>query len=419
MLAPEDDSDSIDLKSASIESIKSIASSTSGHELPAPFTARYLVKLMADVTKDGDAVKYSIKSIRVEDMSEFLVYRQYEDFEYLDHCLTTAPPTSSCNGLIIPPLPPRPAIVPESVEQKSRRQLGAESRTLLADEFHKDRWLLQAYLQSMLSHPVFGRNEILDKFLTHREPPARAKVKRGLGMKIKEFAENYETKQRAGHHDCDEFFQEERNRNQQYLYSLKEASDTFNAKVFAKQSMFREQDPSGFSIADDLFELICLLSFDRIKRCLSPFVYCTQFESRGWIRILQSRSQILFTIFSCHWRLQGKPSIPIDHFLHISAIVTSVFPLSCSNPACVQCGLDVNIFNDESTLGCTLDWLARYMEAERDMLLRRTSLLVDYENANRALERAKPQRREEVKVLFIIMITIALFQSPWMHAVSY
>ncbi|XP_015778666.1 PREDICTED: sorting nexin-32-like [Acropora digitifera] len=61
--------------------------------------------------------------------------------------------------------------------------------------------------------------------------------------------------------------------------------------------------------------------------------------------------------------------------------------------------IDVMCTNDENTLGFTLELYCRYMEAAREMLFRRTCKLVEFENATKALEKAKPKNQEAVKQL--------------------
>jgi len=53
--------------------------------------------------------------------------------------------------------------------------------------------------------------------------------------------------------------------------------------------------------------------------------------------------------------------------------------------------------NDENTLGFTLELYCRYMEAAREMLFRRTCKLVEFENATKALEKAKPKNQEALQ----------------------
>lgn len=45
--------------------------------------------------------------------------------------------------------------------------------------------------------------------------------------------------------------------------------------------------------------------------------------------------------------------------------------------------------NDDASLGACLEHWSRMLDAEKDMLFRRMCLLVDYEQSNRSLEKAK------------------------------
>lgn len=47
--------------------------------------------------------------------------RVYEDFEYLEHCVTTDQPS---DGLIIPPLPPQPTTDVAITETTSKKHMG-------------------------------------------------------------------------------------------------------------------------------------------------------------------------------------------------------------------------------------------------------------------------------------------------------
>ncbi|XP_066030809.1 sorting nexin-6-like [Pocillopora verrucosa] len=60
----------------------------------------------------------------------------------------------------------------------------------------------------------------------------------------------------------------------------------------------------------------------------------------------------------------------------------------------VKESLDVMSTNDDNTLGFTLELYSRYMDAAKEMLFRRTCKLVEYENATKALEKAKPKNQE-------------------------
>ena len=72
------------------------------------------------------------------------ISRQYEDFEYLHHVLTTQCDTE---GVIVPPLPPRPIVDPLAAENRSKRQLGGASRHIRGDDYLSDVRNLERYLQ--------------------------------------------------------------------------------------------------------------------------------------------------------------------------------------------------------------------------------------------------------------------------------
>ena len=52
--------------------------------------------------------------------------------------------------------------------------------------------------------------------------------------------------------------------------------------------------------------------------------------------------------------------------------------------------------NEEAIIGCVFEFWTSYLEAERDMLYRRTCLLMEYENANRHLDRAARTQKKDL-----------------------
>ncbi|XP_023228928.1 sorting nexin-32-like [Centruroides sculpturatus] len=296
---------------------------------PEPFEPRYTVKFTGNVTKDGDIVKYTIKTQRViGDGTEYIIQRRYEDFEWLEHCLVTS---NNIHGIIIPPLPPRPPITSEMAEAKSKKQLGSNTKTLIGDEFHKDCRQLEQYLRLLLNHPLFGCEDVLEKFLTEKEPPARAKIKKGLFSKLSDSIEN----RKSNHKDCEEFFQKERDWVNKYGIQISECSEAYNNVVYAQQ---------------------------RLCSVLGHLATALTFSIGGNDEITKVGTKLCIRF-----------SEALDDIRH---------------------GLQVVTYNDESTLGAYLDLYSRYIEAERDMLFRRTCLLVEYENSNKLLDKSKPNKRE-------------------------
>ncbi|CAN8018169.1 unnamed protein product [Ixodes persulcatus] len=151
----------------------------------------------------ADATDVADEEACDDDGTGYTVQRRYEDFEYLEHCLTTS---NREPGLIVPPLPEQPAATVEMVQTLSRRQLGPNSKALVGDQFSLDCVRLGTYLELLLRHPVYGRDPALEKFLIQREPAPRVKVKDGLFERL---ASSLETR-KEDHKDCEEFFQEQK-----------------------------------------------------------------------------------------------------------------------------------------------------------------------------------------------------------------
>lgn len=272
---------------------------------------------------------YTIKIIRTDGtFEEHVIQRQYEDLEWLEHCLTTA---RNIDGIIVPPIPPKPAVTTQMAEARSRKQLGSSTKTLMGDEFHKDCHAMERYLNLLLSHSHFGQDPQLETFLTKIEAPARAKIKKGLLSKLSDRIEN----RKSDHKDCEEFFQKEREWVNDYGETLRNASENFNKMVYSQQ---RLSTALGH---------------------LSTALNLGMGTNEGYNGIVH--------------RLMARFSEGLND---------------------LKQGFEVQCYNDENILGSTLELYSRYIEAEKDMLFRRTCLLVNYENANKALDKAKGNKYE-------------------------
>jgi len=87
-----DDVDKYDVSSSSS------ASSTPVHEgTYVPFQPLYAV-IVSEPVKNGDIVQYTVKTVKCSDDTDVTVTRQYDDFEYLHHCLQTQNPN---DGIIV------------------------------------------------------------------------------------------------------------------------------------------------------------------------------------------------------------------------------------------------------------------------------------------------------------------------------
>ncbi|CAL4108140.1 unnamed protein product [Meganyctiphanes norvegica] len=305
-----------------------LSSGASSPEPMEPFTPVYSVRFTDRVTKDGESVKFTIQ-VSQNSLTVQMIEREFEDFEYLEHCIVTG---QNSNGLIIPPLPQRSAIDPHTAEIQSRKQMGKGSKTLIADDFHKDCRQLQKYLELVLSHPVLGKNQRLHEFLTIKEAPPRTKVKKGLMTRI---ADSFDMR-KSSYPDTEEFFQKERDWVAKYGPASVEASEAFNKIVYAQM---------------------------RISHCMEEMVTAL--------------------------KLSSSP----DNTLHHKQfnIINYLFLDSLE---ALKNQIDDKANKDDSGLGSEIHLCQRFIYSENTMLLHRTSLMVDYQASNRALDKAKPNRKE-------------------------
>ncbi|XP_018023111.1 uncharacterized protein LOC108679096 [Hyalella azteca] len=209
-------------------------SGSSSPEPPEPWSPRYTVSFSNKVTKDGSAVTFTI-IVGQGGLTIQVLERVYEDFVYLEHCVTTDQP---CEGIIVPPLPPPPTTDAALAETASKKQMGKGSRTLLGDNFHKDRLQLQKYLELLLAHPILGRSNRLESFLTVKEAPPRAKLRKGLLSRLTESMEG----RRPVVPDCEEFFQRERAWLTRSLPAMEQFDAAFHAYLHANQRLLLSLD---------------------------------------------------------------------------------------------------------------------------------------------------------------------------------
>ena len=257
-----------------------------------PHKSKYTVQVLPNmVSKDGELLMYTVQCTRLfsvvepsrkgqkaskKDQITFQVKRQYEDFEYLDHCLTLS--AFPGHGLIVPPLPPKSACVlsdeNDSLYQIRQRLVdsgysfsphgtNASSKKLLITprDWYKDCYQLEMYLKAMIGHPVFGKNiDVWERFLTAEKPAPRVRVKKntpGLISRIggwtdATFGNNSNEWTRDGsnvisgtnkvallnHRDCEEYFQKEKDWNHVYSNLTRECLNSFNSRISARISEF-------------------------------------------------------------------------------------------------------------------------------------------------------------------------------------
>lgn len=296
----------------------------------------WTVKVL-DASKDGEIVKFTIQTntgegTGSEEEKGVIVLRQYEDLEWLYHCLMAH---NNIDGVVIPPLPPKPVTTVNAAEAKSKKQLGKDAKHMVADEFSRDCRNLEKFLQLVIAHPAFSKDEDLPKFLKEENPPVRTKVKKGV---MESLSKSVSDLRHHNHKDLDDEFQKKRDFVEQYTPLTKETYGNFIKMVHSQQRV-------ALAVAD----------FSGAVMTASAIDDNSTKELKG-----------NFGTFSSS--LNG-----------------------------VKESLDVMSTNDDNTLGFTLELYSRYMEAAREMLFRRTYKMVEFENATKALEKAKPKNQEALQ----------------------
>lgn len=293
-----------------------------------PFQPLYSVKV-PDAVKNGDVLQFTIHVVKKDSKDSDEIVREYDDIEWLQHCLMTEDGVVGC---IIPPLPPRPEYDAKAAESKTKKQLGSDANVIMADEFHKDCRNVERYLNMVISHEVFGKSEILKKFLCEKEAAVKTKLKKSLFMRVSQAVDEA---RKGQHKDIDEVFQKQRDWATKYTACMKETSLNFNKMLYSQMRLANCYGQLTTSIKESI-----------------PYKDEVQSEINKYLVVL---------------------SEGVDNAKH---------------------GLEVMSRNDEKTLGVHLDLYSKYMESVKEMLFRRTCLMVSYEEANKALEKAKPNKRE-------------------------
>ncbi|OWF45285.1 sorting nexin-5-like isoform X2 [Mizuhopecten yessoensis] len=294
-----------------------------------PFQPLFSVKV-PDAVKNGEILQFNIKVFK-PDTDELIctVSRQYEDLEWLQHCLMTE---NNINGIILPPLPAKPETDAKAAEKNTKKQLGSSTNVLMADEFHVHCHSVEKYLVLVLEHEVLGKDkETLNNFLCQQEPPIRAKLKRGIMSRLSSAVEEA---RKGQHRDIDEYFHKQREWSTEYSKAAKEASQNFNRMLIAQM---------------------------RLAGCYGHFA----------------------TTMSAMDVYRDATSVQINMLLSKTA----------EGMEDSKRGMEVLCVNDEKTLARLLDLYDRYMDSVKEMLFRRTSLLVTYEDATKTLEKAKPAKK--------------------------
>lgn len=305
-----------------------------------------LVVDISDALSEKDKVKFTVhtKTTLAEfKTSEFSVVRGHEEFIWLHDRYEE---NEEYAGLIIPPAPPRPDF---DASREKLQRLGDGEGTMTKEEFVKMKAELEAeylatfkktvamhevFLCRLAAHPKLRKDENFKVFLEYKqELSVRGKNKKEkLGGFLKGFAKGVDEALLSSHKDKDEFFEGEKQFLVEYHTKLRDAT---------RQS-------------------------DRMTRAHKLVADC-------YIKISSSITM-----------LATSESTNLETFLNkVSDVFEKVRKL------------EGRVASDEDLkLSDLLRYYMRDTDAAKDLLYRRAKCLSEFDNANKALDKARAKNKD-------------------------
>ncbi|XP_021110761.1 sorting nexin-5 isoform X2 [Heterocephalus glaber] len=277
---------------------------------------------------------------------EFSVTRQHEDFVWLHDTLTE---TTDYAGLIIPPAPTKPDF---DGPREKMQKLGEGEGSMTKEEFAKMKQELEAeylavfkktvsshevFLQRLSSHPVLSKDRNFHVFLEYDQDLSvrRKNTKEVFGGFFKSVVKSADEVLFSGVKEVDDFFEQEKNFLVNYYNRIKDSCGKADRMTRSHKS-----------VADD---------YIHTAACLQSLAL-------------------------------EEPTVIKKYLLKVAELFEKLRKV------------EGRVSSDEDL---KLTELLRYymlnIEAAKDLLYRRTKALIDYENSNKALDKARLKSRD-VKV---------------------
>ncbi|XP_061441583.1 sorting nexin-5 isoform X2 [Rhineura floridana] len=299
-----------------------------------------------DALSEKDKVKFTVHTkttLPVFQGTEFSVTRQHEDFEWLHDTFIE---TEEYAGLIIPPAPPKPDF---DGPREKMHKLGEGEMSMTKEEFAKMKQELEAeylavfkktvsshevFLQRISSHPVLSQDHNFHVFLEYDQDLSvrRKNTKEMFGGFFKSVVKSADEVLFSGVKEVDDFFGQEKTFFVNYYNRIKEAC----AKA---DKMTR----SHKNVADD---------YIHTSACLNSLAL-------------------------------EEPAVIKKYLMKTSELFEKLRKV------------ENRVSSDEDF---KLTELLRYymlnIEAAKDLLYRRTRALVEYENSNKALDKARLKSKD-------------------------
>ncbi|XP_071162055.1 sorting nexin-6-like isoform X2 [Mytilus edulis] len=301
---------------------------------------------ISDALSERDKVKFTVHtktSLSRFKEGEFSVVRQHEEFCWLHDRYVE---NEDYAGIIIPPAPPKPDF---DASREKLQRLGEGEGTMTKEEFTKMKQELEAeylatfkktvamhevFLQRIAAHPALRNDVNFEVFLEYdQDLSVRGKNKKEkLGGFFKILTKTADEVLLSGQKDVDEFFEQQ--------------------KVFLIEYHTKIKDGTGKS--------------DKMTRCHKNVADSYIQISTGFVQLATIENTELDKVFT-------KLAEALEKARKLEGRVAS---------------------DEDLKLSDTLRYYMRDSSAGKDLLYRRTRSLVDYENANKALEKARTKNKE-------------------------
>lgn len=299
-----------------------------------------------DALSERDKVKFTVHTkttLNTFQSPEFSVTRQHEDFIWLHDVLTE---TEEYAGIIIPPTPAKPDF---DGPRDKMQKLGEGEGSMTKDEFAKMKQELEAeylavfkktvsvhevFLQRIASHPILSKDHNFHVFLEYDQDLSvrRKNTKEVFGGFFRIMVKSADEVLLSGVKEVDEFFDQEKMFLVNYHNRIKDSCAKSDKMTRAHKN-----------VADDYIHISAALV-----------------------------------------SLADEENTPIrKYFLKLAELFEKLRKV------------EARVASDEDL---KLSELLRYytlnIEAAKDLLLRRTKSLVEYENSNKALDKARLKSKE-------------------------
>ncbi|KAJ8248618.1 hypothetical protein GJAV_G00243940 [Gymnothorax javanicus] len=294
-----------------------------------------------DALCERDKVKFTVHTkttLGTFQKSDFSVPRQHEDFIWLHDTLVE---TEDYAGLIIPPAPPKPDF--ESPREKMHK-LGEGEASMTKEEYTKMKQELEAeylavfkktvqvheiFLQRLSSHPVLSKDRNFQIFLEYDQDLTvrRKNAKEMFGGFFKNMVKTADEVIISGIKEVDEFFDQEKTFLLDYFSKIKDSTGKAEKMTRCHKN-----------VADDYIHVSATLN----SLCAEDSTLLKQYLEK------------LADLFEKLRKVEGRVSS--DQELKLTEL---------------------------------LRYYMRDIQAAKDLLYRRARALADYENANKALDKAR------------------------------